>query len=167
MADFNPTTITRTAVRKLTNPIADVTVFDNIVQGIINSNPFQCVAYTSAGVSHLPVERSREGYTARVKYEDADVKSVGLVTIRTGTIAAFTTIANIIAADTAIAASMGGNPSRDTNHESYSSTLKCHDVNGETYFVSFSRTQVSITSYTDEAIRTRIETWADSVPALA
>jgi hypothetical protein len=33
--------------------------------------------------------------------------------------------------------------------------------------VNFSRTQVTISSYEDDSIRTRIETWADGVTALA
>jgi hypothetical protein len=33
--------------------------------------------------------------------------------------------------------------------------------------VTFSRTRVNITSYSDDAIRTKVETWADTVPALA
>jgi hypothetical protein len=33
--------------------------------------------------------------------------------------------------------------------------------------VNFSRSRVTITSYADDAIRTKVETWADSVPELA
>ncbi len=56
---------------------------------------------------------------------------------------------------------------RDTDHESYSGTLKCHDPNGVLYFVTLSRDSVSLTSYSDDAIKTKVESWADSVPALA
>ena len=31
----------------------------------------------------------------------------------------------------------GGTPTRDTAHETYSATLKCHDTNGEIYMVTF------------------------------
>jgi hypothetical protein len=55
----------------------------------------------------------------------------------------------------------------DIAGDTYSATLKCHDPNGELYFVTFSRQQVSISSYEDDAIRTVIETWSDGVPALA
>jgi hypothetical protein len=70
-------------------------------------------------------------------------------------------------ADAAIATSFGGSASRDTDHETYSASLRCHDANGEIYFVYFSRKQVSLTSYSDEAIRTKVETWADTVGSLA
>jgi hypothetical protein len=33
--------------------------------------------------------------------------------------------------------------------------------------VNFNRDRVTLTSYSDEAIRTAVETWADTVPALA
>ena len=44
---------------------------------------------------------------------------------------------------------------------------KCHDANSEIYYVTFSRDTVRITSYQNDSIRTTVETWADSVPALA
>ena len=46
-------------------------------------------------------------------------------------------------------------------------TLKCHDPNGELYYLHFSRDRLIIASYTDDAIRTKIETWADTETALA
>ena len=49
----------------------------------------------------------------------------------------------------------------------YSVILKCHDPNDEIYFLSLARDRVTISSYNDDAIRTRVEIWADSVPALA
>ena len=46
-------------------------------------------------------------------------------------------------------------------------TLRCHDANGEVYTLGLSRSRVTLSSYEDDAIRTAVETWADSVPALA
>ena len=56
---------------------------------------------------------------------------------------------------------------RDTETESYSATLRCHDANGELYNLTFTRDRVTLQSYADEAIRTKVETWADTVAALA
>jgi hypothetical protein len=167
MADFTQSNATKTAVRKIAEPLPDVTAFDNIVLGVITNNPFQCVSYNAAGVSHSPVERYRESYTAKVNYEDTNAKIVGSISIKTGTIAAYTAVANRIMADATIATAMGGTPDRDTDHETYSASLRCHDANGEIYFVYFSRNLVSLTSYSDEAIRTKVETWADTVGSLA
>lgn len=166
MADFESGTTTKSAVRKFAEPLADVTAFETIVQGVITNNPFQCVTYNAGGVEHQPVERTRQAYTARVAYEDADAKQVALVIIRAPDVGGFTSVANHVIADAAMATSLGGTPSRDSGRETFSATLKCHDANGELYFLTFSRKQVTLTSYTDEAIRLRVETWADSIPAL-
>ena len=167
MADFTTSTTTKSAIRNLTEPLADVTAFDNLVQGVIASNPFLCVTYNAKGVNHAPVERSREAYIARITYQDSDANLVGLVTIRAPTIAAFTAAANHLVANTQLATDLGGTPVRDTANEKFATTLRCHDANGEIYFVNFSREQVTLTSYSDEAIRSRVETWADTVAALA
>ncbi|WP_321505842.1 hypothetical protein [uncultured Methanoregula sp.] len=167
MADFTTSSTTKSAVRKLAAPLADVTAFDNLVQGVIANNPFQCVSYNEQGVNHPPVERIRQGYTARVFYQDANAKTIAVISARTPTIAAFTSIANRIATDNEIATAIGGTAVRDLDNEKFTATLRCRDANGEIYFVSFSREQVALTSYSDEAIRSRVETWADTVPALA
>ena len=49
MADFQDGTTTKTAFRNLTEPIADPTTFNAIVQAVIVSNPFGCVSYISTG----------------------------------------------------------------------------------------------------------------------
>jgi len=167
MADFTTSNTTKSAVRKLATPLADVTAFDNLVQGVITNNPFQCVAYNAQGVNHDPVEQSKQGYTARVIYQDTDAKTIAVITTRAPTIASFTSVANHIVADTVAATAIGGTPIRDLAHEKYAASLKCHDANGEIYFVNFSRDQVTLTSFSDEAIRSRVETWADTVAALA
>ncbi len=167
MADFVLGTTTKSAVRKFATPLPDVTAFETIVQGVITNNPFQCVSYNAQGVNHPPVERGRQGYTARVLYQDSDANTVGLISIRAESVAAFTAVANHIEADTAIATSLGGTAVRDAAHETFAVTLRCHDANGEIYYVNFSRSQATLTLYSDEAIRSKVETWADSIPALS
>ena len=49
----------------------------------------------------------------------------------------------------------------------FSVTLKCHDKEGELFFLSLARNRSTLSSYSDDAIRKRIERWTDSVPALA
>jgi hypothetical protein len=167
MADFTSGTTTKSAIRKFADPLPDVTAFETIVQSVITSNPFQCVTYNAGGAEHDPVERSRQGYTARVIYTDVNAKTVGIVTIRAADVAGFTAVANRVAADSTIATALGGTASRDYAHEAFAVTLKCHDPNGELYYLSFTRDRVTLSSYTDDAILSRIETWADTIPALA
>lgn len=167
MANFVQTTNTKTAVRELAAPIADLTTFSAIVQSVISDNPFACTAYTYGDLPQDPVMINRENYTVHVVYEDAEANSVGVITARAKTAAGFNANLAEILGNEPLATAMGGTAVRDSEAESYSCSLKCHDGNGEVYYVTFSRDQVRITSYSDDAIRTKVETWADGVPALA
>ena len=167
MADFVQSSATKSAVRKLANPIANVATFNTIVQSVITGNPFACVSYMTAGTNHQPVEMSREAYTAHIVYQDNDAKIVGTDTGRYNTLAGFNAGIPATLAGAAITAAHTGTPVHDEGSDTYSATLKCHDPNGELYMVTFSRGQVSLTSYSDDSIKAKVETWADSVPALA
>ena len=167
MADFLQSTVTKSAIRELAEPIADVATFNAIVQSVITDNPFACVAYMTAGENHTPVEKTKEAYTVKILYQNADAKVVGTLSDKYATIAGFNAGATSILANTALATAHGGTAIRDTDNESFSATLKCHDPSSEIYMVNFSRQRISITSYSDDAIRTKVETWADTVPALA
>jgi hypothetical protein len=167
MADFVQNSQTKTAVRQLASPIADVAAFNLIVQSVITDNPFACVAYMSAGENHDPVEKTREGYTARIAYEDGNAKTVGIASHRFSTLAGFNAGVTALLAAAAVSTAHAGSALHDAENDAFSATLKCHDANGELYMVNFSRDRVSLTSYSDEAIRTAVETWADTVAALA
>ncbi len=167
MADFVQKSTVKSAVRQLASPIADVTAFNTIVQSVITTNPFACTAYETAGVSHQPVEKSKEAYVVKIVYQDSEAKSVGSHSDKFSTIAGFNAGATAMLGDAALTAAHGGTPVRDAGNETYSATLKCHDANGEIYMVTFGRNSVSLTSYSDDAIRTKLETWADTVAALA
>lgn len=167
MADFIQTGESRTALRSLAAPIADLAGFDGLVQDVITNNPFGCTAYEVSGVPQAPVLRSRESYTARVVYQDGLGESVGTSSARAGTVAGFNAAVTALLGNAALAAAIGGTPVRDTEGETYSCALRCHDPNGEVYTVTFARDRVRLTSYSDDAIRVKVEAWADTKPALA
>jgi len=169
MADFVQKTVNKTAVRDLTIPIADVTSFDNLIETIIDDNPFGCVGYTgSDGQPVDPVVRNREHYTAKVNFLDGEGKRVGNVSLQSPTIAAFEANAAEVLNNAALATAMGATDAlRNGPGETYYAQLKCHDPSGDDYYVTFTRTTVRLSSYQDDAIRTAVETWADAVPALA
>ena len=166
MADFAQTTNIKSAVRKLADPITDVAAFNTIVQSVITTNPFGCVSYMSAGENHQPVEKSKESYTAKFVYQDAEANRIGSGSESYNTMAGFNAGITAMLANTANNAAHGGSVFHDSDKDTFSVTLKCHDPNGEIYFVSLSRQQVAISSYEDDSIRTVIETWADGVTAL-
>jgi hypothetical protein len=167
MADFVQKTTVKTAVRMLATPIADVSTFDSIIQAVITNNPFGCVAYTQGGVSYPAVEKTKENYVAKIVYQDTLAKSVGTDSCRFGSRAGFNAGAAALLACAPLAAAHGGTPVRDAASETYSATLKCSDPNGELYLITLTRDRINLTSYSDDSIRTKVETWADSVAALA
>ena len=107
MADFIQKTTVKTAVRQLANPIADAAAFNTIVQSVITTNPFACTAYETAGVSHQPVEKSKESYVAKVVYQDSDAKTVGNQSGRYNSIAGFNAGATAILGNAALTAAHG------------------------------------------------------------
>jgi hypothetical protein len=167
MADFVQNTNIKSAVRTLANPIADVASFNTIVASVITGNPFACVAYMEAGVNHNPVEKTKESYTARLVYEDVDAKTVGSTSERYSTIAGFNTGVAVLMASAPLATAHAGTAIHDPDLDGYSATLRCHDPNGEIYYVNFARDRISVTSYSDDAILAKVDTWADTVAALA
>ncbi|MEN6443621.1 hypothetical protein [Methanoregula sp.] len=167
MADFVQSANVKSATRTLAEPIVDVATFNTIVQSVITDNPFECVAYMTAGQSHPPVEKTKEAYTAKLVYQDTDAKTVGTGSHKFDTLAKFNAGVTALLAAAAVSTAHGGSVVHDLGKDAFSASLRCHDANGEIYMVNFSRDRVTITSYSDDAIRTNVETWADTVAALA
>jgi hypothetical protein len=167
MGDFVQQSIVKTAVRELTTPIADITTFNTLVAGVISGNPWSCTAYEIAGVAQAPVTKTREGYTARIAYEDDEAKVVGTLNARAASVAGFNSAVTAILADADLTTAMGGDAVHVAEDDSFSAALRCHDANGETYTVTFGRDSLRVSSYSDDAILAVIETWADTKPELA
>lgn len=167
MADFVQKTNVKTAVRTLATPIADVTAFNTIVQSVITGNPFACVSYVSAGKTHPGVEKTREDYVAKLVYQDADAKKTGTGSHAFNSVAGYTAGVPALIAAASVNTAHNGTPVHDEAKDSFSATVKFHDPNGEIYEIVFGRDSVRLASYEDDAIRAKVETWADSVAALA
>ena len=167
MADFIETGSSKSAVRVLENPITDIASFDAVISEVISLNPFECTDYVSEGQTIPGVTKNRQYYTAKIVFEDDNAKTVGTVSVKSPAVGTFSTTADQIMADTVLAGQMNATPLRDTVHDAYYCQLKCHDANGELYYVTFTRSKVRISSYEDDLVRANVETWADSVAALA
>ena len=108
----------------------------------------------------------RERYTAKFVYLDTNGKQVGtssevydsLEGYETGNASMITNMSNI--------AAHRGKVKHFREADLFSVTLKCHDPSGELFFLSLARGRITVSSYTDDAIRKRVEVWADSVPEL-
>ncbi len=92
---------------------------------------------------------------------------MGTDNVKFNSVAGFNAGAAALLASAALTTAHAGTPVRDLDNETYSATIRCRDPNGELYMVTLGRENVSLTSYSDDSIRTKVETWADTVPALA
>jgi hypothetical protein len=167
MAHFNQRPGTKSAFRILKKPIPDASAFDAIIRSLVLNNPLGCTSYRTRRRVHKPVEKVRERYTAKFVYEDKDKKQTGtgqeaynsFEGYQYGISAVITNMANI--------AAHTGKVRHVPDADLFSVILKCHDRDGELYFLSISRDRVTVSSYTDDGIRMRVEQWSEGVPALA
>jgi len=167
MADFVQTSVSKSALRTLRNPIATLGAFDSIISAIVATNPWGCVPYTRAGEAMPGVAISTQSYTAKVRYQDNMGKVIGEVTVKSPTQAGFTTAVNNVKANTALEAAIGGTAVHDAFTDRYSATLRCNDPTGDIYSVAFTRTTVRVTSYVEDSLLATIEAWADGISALS
>jgi hypothetical protein len=131
------------------------------------NNPLGCTPWRSGRKNHRPVDKVREMYTAKFVYEDPGGKRIGTGQemynspegYYYGIAAVISNMANI--------AAHRGKVRHIPDADLFSVILKCHDPDGELYFLSIARNRVTVSSYTDDEIRQRVERWADGVPAIA
>ena len=167
MKQFRQRAGTKSAVSRLKNPFPDILAFDGIVRSLILNNPLGCKSYQTVKRNHPPVEVVREMYTAKFVYLNAAGKQIGhgldmydsVEGYETGIAAVISNMANI--------ASHRGKVKHIPAADHFSVLLKCHDPDGEFYFLSIARDRVTLSSYNDDGIRKRVEKWTDGVPALA
>ena len=165
-SDFGQDSQGKIVLRELANPIADVSTFNLIVQSVITDNPFSCVGYTSDGNNHAPVEKIKEVYTARILYKDNNANIVSTTEETFNSTAEYKSGVAAILANTKLNTSQGNIATHNSKFDIYSATLKCHDVNGENYNIVFTRDDVILAGYSDDSIRTKFETWANTVASL-
>ncbi|MEN6519032.1 MAG: hypothetical protein ABFC38_12780 [Methanospirillum sp.] len=167
MANFVQSSGVKTAVRELAAPIADMAAFTEVVDDMLANTPFGCTAYQVGTENHAAVEKTGETYTGRVVYEDGEAETVGTVSVKCPTVAAYTANVATVLGNAALATAMGGTAVHAIDTDSFMAALKCHAANGEIFTLSLSRTRLTLSSYEDDAIRSTVENWADAVPALA
>jgi len=167
MSDFVQSSETKRAVRKLSNPFGDVAGFNAIVQSVITQNPFGCVEYMTAGENHPGVEKTKEAYTVRLLYQDEDANIVGTAAHKFNCLPGYSAGSAALLVAVPVTTAHGGTVVHDVDNDSFSVTFKCHDPNGEVFSLVFARDQILLSSYESEDIRTKVETWADTVPELA
>ena len=166
MPQFKVITEPSSAIHEFRVPIVDLELFEEITQEVLSTNPWGCVAYAKYGVNYPPIAKAREAYWTRIEFKNSEDEIVGSLSIRSFTIKGFKSAVTTILNDKNLADALGGSPIQDEQGESYRVKLQCHDQNGEIYNVEFSRNHIIISSYRDDAIKSKIETWVGMVSAL-
>lgn len=167
MPDFRLRPGTKSVHHRMKVPIADITVFDRIVQTLIQQNPLGCTPYFARLHHHPPIEKLREMYTARFEYRNERRKRIGSTIEVYDSVEGYGTgIASVIS-NMANIASHRAKPRHLPDADLFSVMLRCHDRDGEFYFLNISRDRITLSSFREEAIRKKVQAWADSVPALA
>jgi hypothetical protein len=166
MAGFTEQKGRKSAVRHLKNPVRDITAFEEIVQSAVLKNPFSCTSYRSARKHHPPVEKTREMYTAKFLYLDTKGKRIGSSSEMYNSVEGYQTGIAAVISNMANIASHRGKVKHLPGADLFSVTLKCHDPDGELYFLSLARDRMTLSSYTDDRIRKQVGQWSDTVPVL-
>jgi hypothetical protein len=167
MRYFKPKPGTKSAVHILTTPFPDITAFDSVVRSLVLNNPLGCTSYMCAKRNHLPVEIVREMYTAKFVYLNTKGKQIGTGLDRYDSVEGYDIGIAAIISNMANIAAHRGKVRHLPGSDLFSVLMKCHDPDGELYFLSFARDRITLSSYKDDSIRKRIEKWTESVPALA
>jgi len=167
MAHFNQRAGTKSAVHRLKKPFPDITAFDAVIQDLLLKNPLECTSYRSARKFHHPLEKVREMYTAKFVYTDANGKRIGFGSEMYNSVEGYDTGVSAVISNMANITSHGGKVRHFLSADLFSVVLKCHDSNDELFFLSIARDRVTLASYNDDAISTRVGKWTDSVPVLA
>ena len=106
-------------------------------------------------------------YTAKFEYRNEKRKRIGTSIEMYDSVEGYETGIAAVISNMANIASHRGKVKHLPEADLFSVMLKCHDPNGELYFLSIARNRITLSSYHDERIRERVEEWAKSVPELA
>ena len=164
MAHFNQRPGTKSTSRRMKTPFLDITAFDAVIRSLILKNPLGCTSYRSVKKAHPPVENVREMYTAKFVYEDAKGRRIGTGQDMYTSVAGYQYGIAAVISNMANIAAHGGKVRHLPGADLYTAIVKCHDPDGELYFLSITRDRLTLSSYMDDGIRERVDTWADTVP---
>jgi hypothetical protein len=166
MRQFKPKPGTKSAVRIVKTPFPDIASFDSVIRSLILTNPLGCTSYMSAKRTHPPVEKVREMYTAKFTYLNANGKQIGYGLDRYNSVEGYEAGIAAVISNMANREAHKGKIRHTKESDLFSVLVKCHDSDGELYFLSIARDRMTVASYTDDAIRKRVERWVDDVPEL-
>lgn len=166
--DFITTSVIKAANRTFTAPIISESVFDAIVAALTGSeNPLGTTAYQTAGETIPGAVVTDESYKATIEYFDTNNGSViGSLTFTVKTRAKYNAIIAHLEGNNTLAELFGGEAYRNDAKDAWNVRVKLHDPTGEIYFLNFARKTLRLSSFENDAILTKVDAWADTVPEL-
>jgi hypothetical protein len=100
-------------------------------------------------------------------YEDDNANVIGSSLNDFNTVSGFNSGIVVLMGNRSLAKAHGGTCIHDPEEDTYYAALRCHDANGELFYLTFRRDEVVLAAYSDNAIQVRFEAWADKIPPLA
>lgn len=167
MRQFTPKAGTTSATCILKRPFADIGAFHEVVEELILRNPLECTSYRSTRKHHPPVMKVRERYTAKFVYEDPAKKQIGSSSEVYNSVEGYENGIHAVMANMANITAHRGRARHVPAADHFSVILKCHDKGGELFYLSIARDRITVSSYTDDAIRKNLARWTDRVEARA
>lgn len=167
MTEFKVKPGTKRSYRRLKTPIADIAAFNTLVRSLVFNNPLGCTSYNAHLRTYPPIQKVREMYTAKFEYRNEKGKRIGTTIEMYDSVEGYETGISAVIANVANREAHRGKVKRLPAADLFSVMLKCHDPGGDLYYLNIARDRITLTSYSDDAIRERVEAWAGSVPELA
>lgn len=158
MTDFTQTAVSMSAKRELTEPITDLTAFENIVASLINDETIGLTKKETGSIS----------YTAKITYFNAAGDEAGKISLTAPSKTAYEDGISLLkgteAAETI--GGVGASASEEADKALWNTRISCA-IGDDTFNVSLNRDSIVITGYAKAETLEAIEAWADTVDALA
>ena len=146
------------AKRELTEPIADLAAFENVVSSLMNDETIGLTKKETGSIS----------YTAKITYFDAAGDEAGKLSLTAPSKTAYEDGISLFTG-TEAAETIGGvgaSASEDEDKALWNTRISCA-IGDDTFNVSINRDSITISGYAKPETLEAIESWADTVDALA
>lgn len=167
MTEFRVKPGSKRSYYRLKAPIPDIEAFNAIVRSLMFGNPLGCTSYYARLRNHPPIQKVREMYTAKFEYRNGKGKRIGTTIEMYDSVEGFETGISAVIANMANREAHRGKVKRLPDADLYSVMLKCHDPNGELYYLNIARDRITLSSYSDDHIQKQVEAWTDGIPELS
>jgi len=125
MGVFVSKTTVKSASLELATPIADLTAFDTIVDGIVTNNPFTCTTYTVSGEVQAAVAITKRSYGAALIWKNAEAKRCGSTSDKYSTKAGFDAGVAVLMGSAPCATAHAGTIIHDPERDTFSAPFRC------------------------------------------